>query len=101
MLMAEIPNALTDLLRRKTPDEVYATLRDAHCLSSNDIERRAQILALIAEAHAEALANDERGMAGPTREYYVVGALMRGAYLNARARELLDTITYRAGPAAP
>src|SRR2546429_679656 len=53
--MAEIPNALTDLLRRKTPDEVYETLRDAHCLSSNGIEQRTQVLALIAEADAKAL----------------------------------------------
>ena len=100
MLVAEIPNALTDLLRRKTPDEICETLRDTHCLSSNGIERRAQVLALIAEAHAEALAHQQRGMVGPTREYYVAGALMRGAYFNARARALLDTITYR-GPDAP
>ena len=98
--MAEIPNALTDLLRRKPPDEVYETLRDAHCLSSDGIERRAECLALIAEAHAEALAHQEQGMVGPTREYYIAGALMRGAYLNARARQLLATITYQAGPDA-
>jgi len=66
MLVAEIPNALTDLLRRKTPDEICETLRDTHCLSSNGIERRAQVLALIAEAHAEALAHQQRGMVGPT-----------------------------------
>ena len=92
--MAEIPNALTDLLRRKTPDEVYETLRDAHCLSSDGIERGAQVLALIAEAHAAALTHREQGMVGPTREYYVAGALMRGGYLNAHAKALLDTITY-------
>jgi hypothetical protein len=76
-------------------------LRDAHCLSSDGIERRGQVLALIAQADAEALLNQERGMVGPTREYYIVGALMHGAYLNARARELLGTITYQAGPGAP
>ena len=101
MLMAEIPNALTDLVRRKTPDEVYETLRDAHCLSSNGIEQRTQVLALIAEADAEALVHRQRGMVGGTRECYIVGALMHGACLNARARALLDTITYRARPDAP
>ncbi len=93
--MAEIPNALTDLLRGKTPDEIYDTLCQEHCLSSAGIEQRAQGLALIREADAKARRHREQGMAGPTSEYEIIGALIGGGYLSARARELLGTITYQ------
>jgi hypothetical protein len=92
MLMAEIPNALTDLLRGKTPDEICETLHQNHCLSPAGIEQRTRAIALIREAGQR---HHEQGMVGPTREYYIAGALMGGGYLNARAKDLLDTITYQ------
>ncbi len=94
-LMAEIPNALTDLLRSKTPDEIYDTLSLEDCLSRAGVEQRAQGIALIREADAKARRHREQGMAGPTREYEIIGALIGGGYLNTRARELLGTITYQ------
>ncbi len=93
--MAEIPNALTDLLRSKTPDEIYDTLSLEHCLSRAGIEQRAQCIALIQEADTEARRHRDQGMVGPTREYEIVGALVAGGYLNARAKDLLATITYQ------
>jgi len=93
--MAEIPNALTDLLRGKTPDAIYETLYQNHCLSPAGIEQRARAIALIRKADVEAQRHREQRMVGPTREYYIVGALMRGGCLNAHAKDLLDTITYQ------
>ena len=93
--MAEIPNALTDLLRRKTPDEIYETLSREHCLSLAGIEQRAQCIAVIQQADAEALRHREQGLAGPTREYEIIGALIGSGYVNARAKGLLHTITYQ------
>lgn len=93
--MAEIPNALTDLLRGQTPEEIYETLSQNHCLSPAGIAQREGCIALIRRADAEARRHREHGLVGPTREYYIAGALMGGGYLNARAKDLLDTITYR------
>lgn len=93
--MAEIPNALTDLLRGKTPEEIYEALYREHCLSPVGIEQRARGIALIRGADAEARRHREHGLVGPTREYYIAGALIGGGYLNARAKDLLDTITYQ------
>jgi len=95
--MAEIPNALTDLLRGKTPDEVYETLSREHCLSPVGIEQRAHCIAMIQQADAEALRHREQGLVGPTREYEIIGALIGRGYLNARAKDLLATITYQPG----
>ena len=52
--MAEIPNALTDLLQSKTPNEIYDTLFVERCLSHAGIEQRAQCIALVQEADTEA-----------------------------------------------
>ena len=93
--MAEIPNALTDLLQSKTPNEIYDTLFVERCLSHAGIEQRAQCIALVQEADTEARRHREQGMVGPTREYEIVGALVAGGYLNARAKDLLATITYQ------
>src|SRR2546426_11862890 len=93
--MAEIPNALADLLRGKTPEELYDTLCQEHCLSPAGIERRAQCIVLIQQADTEARRHREQGMVGPTRKYEIVGALVAGGYLNARAKDLLATITYQ------
>ena len=93
--MAEIPNALTDLLQSKTPDQIYDTLSLEHCLSRAGIEQRAKCIALVQEADTEARRHREQGMVGPTREYEIVGALIAGGYLNDRAKDLLATITYQ------
>lgn len=98
---AEIPNALTDLLRHtrgKTPDQVYETLLDEHCLSPVGVEQRAQVIALIGEADAKAQRAYEQRIVGATREYEIAVALMGGGYLNARAYELFNTITYKPSP---
>ena len=93
--MAEIPNALTDLLRGKTPDEIHETLYQKRGLSPAGIEQRGRAIALIREADVEAQRHREHRIVGPTRECYIVGALMGGGYLNAHAKDLLDTITYQ------
>lgn len=97
-MAAEPPNALTDLLRGKPPDEIYETLRKQHCLSPAGIEQRAQVMAVIAKADKEVRQHQEQKILGATREYEIVGALMSGGYLNARAGELLNTITYKPQP---
>ena len=95
--MAEIPNALTDLLRGKTPDEIYDALCQERCLSPAGIEQRAQGIALIREADSKAQQHREQGLVGPTREYEIIGALIGRGYLNALGKELLHTITYQPG----
>src|SRR5438477_13119995 len=93
--MAEIPNALTDLLRTKTAEEIHEILSQQHCLSPAGIEQRAQCITCIRSVDVEVRRHREQGLVGPTREYEIVGALMAGGYLNARAKELLATFTYR------
>ena len=58
--MAEILNALTGLLRGKTPDEIYETLCREHCLSPAGIEQRAQGIALIQKATRKRSGNGNR-----------------------------------------
>ena len=96
--MAEIPNALTDLLWGKTREEIYATLHMEHCLSAAGIEQSSQVINRIGEAEARHREHVEQRMVGPTREYYIAGCLIDAGYLNARAKRLLDTITYKPTP---
>ena len=42
--LAELPNALTDLLRWKRPDEMYDTLRHGRCLSAAGLEERQHVI---------------------------------------------------------
>ncbi len=45
--MAEPPNALTELLWHKTPEEMYDILKEEQCLSATATQNRNQVITLI------------------------------------------------------
>jgi hypothetical protein len=89
--VVEPPNALTDLLRHKTPEEMYEILKTEQCLTAAAMQD--EVIALIKEAEASHRQEVGAGTVGPTREYVIVGASLEASYLNDRARRLLATIT--------
>ena len=91
--MAEPPNALTDLLRRKTPEEMYEVLKTEQCLTPAAMRERDRVVVLVKEAEASSRRQVDARMVGPTREYVIVGALFEASYLNDKARRLLATST--------
>lgn len=91
--MAEPPNALTELLwGAKTPDEIYGILNANQCLTPLAMQEPDQVIAAIkgADAHHQQVF---AGIAGPTREYVIAGALIEAGFLNDKARRLLATNT--------
>ena len=100
--MAEIPNAFTDLLRGPSgwqpPDVMYDTLRRGQCLSPPGIEERQHVIGLIEKSAAAWRHEQAQGMVGGTLAYHIAFILMRAGYLNARAGELLKTLTYPPRP---
>ena len=95
--MAEPPNALTDLLRGKPPQEMYESLKAECCLSSAAIQDPDHVIGLIAAVMQEADAAARQGMVGGTAQYQVVIALLKAAYLNDKARKLLAINTVNRG----
>src|SRR2546425_7689926 len=91
--MAEPPNALTDLLWYKSPEEMYEILKREECLSSTAIENRDQVAALMKQPDAAARLEQARGMVGATPQYQVVVVLLGASYLSDKARKLLATNT--------
>ena len=95
--MAEIPNALTELLWGPSgwqpPDVMYDTLRREQCLSQAGIEERQHVIGLIEKSAAAWRHEQAQGMVGGTLAYHIAFILMRAGYLNARAGELLKTLT--------
>ena len=100
--MAEVANAFTDLLWGpsgwQSPNVMYETLRREQCLSPLGITERQHVIGLIEKTAAEWRHEQEQGMVGGTLAYHIGFALMRASYLNARAQELLKTITYSPRP---
>ncbi len=96
--MAEVPNAFADLLRGQTPDAMYDTLRRERCLSPAGLEERQRVVVLIEKSAEEWRHDQELGIVGPTMAYQIAGTLMHDGCLNARATELLKTITYQPHP---
>jgi hypothetical protein len=92
--MAEIPTKLTSLLWKcKTTDDVYETLRRERCLSPQAVAHRADAMVSIQQGElAWRREVADPGACGGTREWYVVGALMRGGYLNERARKFMEKL---------
>lgn len=91
--MAEPPNALTDLLRGKTPEEIYETLETKQCLTPAAVRERDHVIAVIKDAEASHRQQVAALMVGPTREYVIAGALFGASYLNDKARKLLAANT--------
>jgi len=87
--MAEPPNALTDLLGGKTPQDAYEALKREQCLAAAAIQHPDLVIALIRETDAAALQSQARGEVGGTPPYWIVIALLKASYLNDRARGLL------------
>ena len=100
--MAEIPNALTVLLWGPSGwqplDVIYDTLRREQCLSQAGIEERQHVIGLIEKSVTEWRHEQAQGMVGGTLAYHLAFILMRAGYLNARAGELLKTLTYQPRP---
>ena len=90
MVMVEIPNKLNSMLWDcKTADDIYERLHRKRCLSKDGQEDRAAAVASLEEGEAEWRRDlADPGFCGGSREWYVIAALMRGGYLNNRARKL-------------
>src|SRR2546428_9369060 len=91
--MAEPPNALTDLLWYKSPEEMYEILKREERLSSTPIENRDQVVALMKQTDAAARLEQPRGMDGATPQYQVDVDLPGAPYLSDKARQPLATDT--------
>ena|SRR2546427_12411534 len=89
--MAEPPNALTDLLWYKSPEEMYEILKGEECLSSTAIQNRDQVVALMKQADGAARLEQAREMVGATPQYQVVVVLLGASCVSDKARKLLTT----------
>jgi hypothetical protein len=90
-IMVEVPNKLTSALRGcRTVLDIYERLYQERCLSKDGQEDRATAVASIAQAEAAWRREmADPGFCGGSREWFVIGALMRGGYLNHRAIKLI------------
>lgn len=91
--MAEPPNALTDLLRGKTPEEMHEILETNQCLTPAAVREKDHVIAVIKNAEVSHRQQVAALMVGPTREYMIAGALREASYLTDKARGLLATNT--------
>lgn len=94
VVMAEPPNALTDLMREaKTPENMFDILSVEQRLTPVALRERDQVIAVINGAEAAHHQQETAGMAGSTREYVIAGHLIEAGFLNVKARRLLATNT--------